>query len=530
MSILLTRRAVVQVGIEPAYGQTVSLGNDDGVLVSEPMFEVDANVLERDFTRDSISQTPHIMGRKVARMTFSTELRGNGKQNSGNPVDAAIITRLFRMCGYQLNGFTDPTVKGVFDVGDHANQVSWASDVSNADNEDVISYFIEVVVPGASGVAQVAITSDMNGEGSATTPAIAATGSIAFSDQPDEGSTITLNGTVWTFVSTSPAAGEVLIGGTTAATVENLANALNLSNDVETAKATYAAVGTTLQITFDVPGTVGNAWTLAASGSSNGTVSGGTLSGGAAAVAGLTVTSGSPLNVGTRGLVLTPTFTGNLAAGQKWVLWLRPSGIALDPISDDFESGTLAMNKDGVLHVMPGAYGTFDIEATAGEYARINWEFTGLWRQPVDAPLAQPNYERTLPSMVELARLRMEGFYAIVEQFTFDQANDIQVRPDVSSAQGYIGTRIVSRNPEGGINPEADLVANNDFWGQMARADRMPFQMRVGFDPGNTVWMTAPGVQYTGLTYQDRNGILAYDAGLKFPAYDTNDEISFFFC
>lgn len=412
MSILLTRRAVVQVAMESTYGQSVAAGVNDGVLVSEPMFEVDANVLERDFTRDSISQTPHIVGRKVARMTFSTELRGNGKHNSGLAADAPIITRLFRMCGYQMNGFTDPTVKGVFDVGDHANQVTWAADVTNADNTDVICYYIEVTTGGASGAAQITITSDVNGEGSAAA----------------------------------------------------------------------------------------------------------------------TITTGTAINVGTRGLVLTPTFTGNLVVGQKWVLWLRPPGLQLDPISDNFESGTLWMNKDGVLHEMPGAYGTFDIEATAGEYARINWEFTGIWVQPVDAPLAQPNYERTLPSMVELARLRMEGFYAVVEQFTFDQANDVQVRPDVSSSQGYIGIRITSRNPEGGINPEADLVANNDFWGQMARADRMPFQMRVGHQPGNTVWMMAPGVQYTGLTYQDRNGILAYDAGLRFPAYDTNDEISFFFC
>jgi hypothetical protein len=58
----------------------------------------------------------------------------------------------------------------------------------------------------------------------------------------------------------------------------------------------------------------------------------------------------------------------------------------------------------------------------------------------------------------------------------------------------------------------------------------MPFQMRVGYNPGNTVWVLAPGVQYTGLTYQDRQGILAYDAGLKFPAYNNNDEVCFYFC
>jgi hypothetical protein len=42
-----------------------------------------------------------------------------------------------------------------------------------------------------------------------------------------------------------------------------------------------------------------------------------------------------------------------------------------------------------------------------------------------------------------------------VEKFTLDQMNDIQIGPDGSSSNGYIGTRIVPRKPEGGINPEA---------------------------------------------------------------------------
>jgi hypothetical protein len=57
----------------------------------------------------------------------------------------------------------------------------------------------------------------------------------------------------------------------------------------------------------------------------------------------------------------------------------------------------------------------------------------------------------------------------------------------------------------------------------------MPFQMRVGQVAGNTVWMLAPSVQYTNLTCPDRNGIRAYDAGLKFSAYDADDELMFAF-
>ena len=179
---------------------------------------------------------------------------------------------------------------------------------------------------------------------------------------------------------------------------------------------------------------------------------------------------------------------------------------------------------------MPGAYGTFEITAQAGNYATVKWTFTGTYVEATDDPNPTPSFERQWPSQVEVARLQIGGFAAIVEKMTFNQANDVQVRPDVSAPDGYNGVRITSRKPEGGINPEADLVSNNDFWGQFAAYDGMPFQIRVGAVAGNTVWMLFPQTQYSGLTYQDRNGILTYDAGLRFARTYGNDEVCLYFC
>lgn len=410
MAVLLTRRAIVQAAMEASYGDPAVFGLNDGVLVSEPMYSVDPNLLTRDFTRDTLSQQSHIIGRKLAKMTFTTELRGNGKQKSGALADAPIIARLFRACGYKLTASASPSLIGPFDVGAHDTLVAWTPDVSAADNTDAVAYYVTVTTAGPSGTAEVTITSDTVGEG-------------------------------------------------------------------EDAQV---------------------------------------------------ITSGTELMIGTHGLGMTPVFDGDLAVGQHWIVWLMPAGLKLKPVSNDFESITLGMNKDGVYHLMPGAFGTFEIEAEAGAYAKIKWTFTGTWRQPVDVPFVSPVYEKTLPSQVELARLRVDDFNAIVNKFTFNQVNDIQIRPDVSSAEGYIGTRIVSRKPEGGIDPEADTVARYDFWGRFGKATRMPLQMRVGTVPGNTVWLLAPNVQYSGMTYQDRNGILTYDAGLKFAGYQADDEFQIF--
>ena len=117
--------------------------------------------------------------------------------------------------------------------------------------------------------------------GDPTTTPVAASGSITFSAQPAATSTITINGVAWTFVAGTPTGNQIEIGGTLAATLTNAAAALNASASPQVAAATYATSGgTTPTIPHDTAGPAGNAFTLAASAGSNGTVSGATLRGG----------------------------------------------------------------------------------------------------------------------------------------------------------------------------------------------------------------------------------------------------------
>ncbi len=122
-------------------------------------------------------------------------------------------------------------------------------------------------------------------------------GSIAFSAQPEVGSTITLGAprnvtvggvtttvppVVVTFVASGATGNQVNIGANLAATMTNLATMLNASEDLTLNKATYTAAAAALNIVHDGQGTAGNTFQMAASGSpaSNGTPSGATLSGG----------------------------------------------------------------------------------------------------------------------------------------------------------------------------------------------------------------------------------------------------------
>lgn len=111
--------------------------------------------------------------------------------------------------------------------------------------------------------------------------AVAASGSIAFSAQPANNSTITLNGVAWTFVAGAPSGTQSQIGANLSATLNNLATALNASTVPQIAAVTYAANTARLSIVHDAPGVAGSAFTLAAEPASNGRSSGPALAGGA---------------------------------------------------------------------------------------------------------------------------------------------------------------------------------------------------------------------------------------------------------
>lgn len=104
-------------------------------------------------------------------------------------------------------------------------------------------------------------------------------GSASFSSQPSNNDTLTVNGTLVTFVTGSPTGSQVQIAGTLAATLTAIAAFLNESADVNISVATYSVVGTVLYGVSKITGTGGNAYTLAKVSTAI-TLSGSTFAGG----------------------------------------------------------------------------------------------------------------------------------------------------------------------------------------------------------------------------------------------------------
>ncbi len=149
----------------------------------------------------------------------------------------------------------------------------------------------------AAGSAAVAASDTLTG--GAFTASAVATGTLTASGTPIATNTATVNGQVYTFVAAlTGAANEVLVGGTVALSLSNLAAAINATSGgagvaygtgtVANTAVTATSTATTVVVTAKVNGTAGNGVTT--------TAAGGTFTFGAASTAG--GTAGSTVTVG----------------------------------------------------------------------------------------------------------------------------------------------------------------------------------------------------------------------------------------
>jgi hypothetical protein len=77
--VSLTQVGLVTAKIETTPGVDATPNSTtDFILALNAQYTPDFNVIERNYMRPSISRTPHLMGRQLAKLTFTTEMIGTG--------------------------------------------------------------------------------------------------------------------------------------------------------------------------------------------------------------------------------------------------------------------------------------------------------------------------------------------------------------------------------------------------------------------------------------------------------------------
>lgn len=231
--------------------------------------------------------------------------------------------------------------------------------------------------------------------------------------------------------------------------------------------------------------------------------------------------------------------SGTAGTAPGWGALMRACGfsetvvavtsVTYAPVSSNFDSVTLYLNVDGVLHKMTGARGTWSLSMRNKEIPRIKFALTGIYNAVTDASAPSPTYtgfQKPLPvSNVNTTPFSLHGFSGVMSELSVDLSASVVHRSLVGGSEQVL---ITDRQPQGSITIEATTVAAKDWWTIAKNATLGALSLTHGTVAGNKVQLTTGStVQLTQPAYAELDGVQMLQMGLQFvPGTGGNDELS----
>lgn len=200
--------------------------------------------------------------------------------------------------------------------------------------------------------------------------------------------------------------------------------------------------------------------------------------------------------------------------------------------SSSHGSVTLYLYKDGRLHTITGARGTFKLNFTAGQPLIAEFTFRGRYAAPTVASLpATVTYETTstLPPVCKSSNFAYNSKTTLITNTVdFDSGIELVKRPSLNDANAVKGFEIVGFKPTCTIDPEAQVETSYAF-----RTDMMSTQRALAVSAiraaGNNVTLNIPKFNITKVEYDNREGILVEKIEGEASAASGNDAFNIVF-
>jgi len=195
------------------------------------------------------------------------------------------------------------------------------------------------------------------------------------------------------------------------------------------------------------------------------------------------------------------------------------------PASDAIPSATIAMYMDGKIYKLWGARGSAKLALDAGKPGIFSFEFTGADFSDVDGNfLAGISLNSVLPPVFMNAGMTIDAYAATISKVGIDLGNAVALRKDANSVSGHKSAVVSGKDSTISFDPENVLVATEDFMGNWRDGSQMAFATTLGSAAGNTISITAPKVQYQGVTMGERDGVSTLDISGLLTADAGDDE------
>ena len=180
------------------------------------------------------------------------------------------------------------------------------------------------------------------------------------------------------------------------------------------------------------------------------------------------------------------------------------------------------------LKTMVGCMGNVTFEITPGETVRMNFTFTGVWSGVAATAVISPTYPTLLPLRAASGAFTINSIAQVFGSCTFDVGNVVVLRPSIATLSGFSHAIITDRTPTFTFDPEAQLIADEDVYGEWiastTRALSCQFQNAT-----DRVTIAAPAVQRMTIANGDRDGIRTDNQTLQCCRDGSNAEFSITF-
>lgn len=200
---------------------------------------------------------------------------------------------------------------------------------------------------------------------------------------------------------------------------------------------------------------------------------------------------------------------------------------AYTPVSASFDSVTIEVYMDGILHQMTGARGSFSLNVARGSIPMLSFRFMGNYVAPSDTAALTPNFtDFKVPVGVNAANTQTVTLFEeslCMDSFSADVANNLVYRNLPGCDPSCL---ITDRAPSGTLVFEMTTVTSYAWIEAAKNKTAGAFQLIHGTSAGAIVQIDAPAVTMNAPSYQDSDGVLMLSAPLIFePTSSGNDEL-----
>lgn len=169
---------------------------------------------------------------------------------------------------------------------------------------------------------------------------------------------------------------------------------------------------------------------------------------------------------------------------------------------------TIGRYVNGVRKILRGCMGNVVMTFPTGRKAMLRFTFTGVWVAQTDATILAPTYPTATPKrFANTGALSLGGTAIKPESISIDLGNQVILREDANQEAGYCNAIVTGRNITGTMNPEAELVATEDPYGDWLARTEKALNIQLGTGVGK-IDIDLPKTQATNVQEGDRGGLL----------------------